>query len=331
MGQFSTFLEATALAPCIGFCIITNYKLGSLLLQSDTLTNFITVMNEMFPKNEHQIKEYKALQYTSNTINFEKMYVFSMLTVIWIFNLSGVAQTVIEYNFLNMPLIRRYAYFLWYPFDIDEDLKYSLVYIQQMHAGLIAAWGTLASDILMISMINLCVMQFDYISNTITNYLPSRNPNDTGMIKKIVIHHQKVLKLSEDVNEIFSMAILFNFLASSVIICLVGFQTTAGVSALELFKYMLFLIFELVQVWTICYLGQKLIDSSSGVAEAAFNQKWFEGNVQHQKSILLIMTRAQKPAIINAKSFTVVSLESFTKVCSISYQFFALLRTVYNK
>lgn len=68
-------------------------------------------------------------------------------------------------------------------------------------------------------------------------------------------------RVSEELNSIFSPSILFNFLASSLIICLVGFQATAGVAPLDFFKYLLFLLASLLQILLICYFGNMLIDS----------------------------------------------------------------------
>lgn len=61
----------------------------------------------------------------------------------------------------------------------------------------------------------------------------------------------------------FSPSILINYLGSSVIICLVGFQATAGVSPHEMFKFILFLVAQLAQIFIMCWYGNKVIESVS--------------------------------------------------------------------
>lgn len=68
----------------------------------------------------------------------------------------------------------------------------------------------------------------------------------------------------------FSPSILINYLGSSVIICLVGFQATAGVSPHEMFKFILFLIAQLAQIFIMCWYGNKVIESVSTMHNKTF-------------------------------------------------------------
>lgn len=91
---------------------------------------------------------------------------------------------------------------------------------------------------------------------------------------------------------------------------------------------------------------------STKIAQAVYNQNWSEADVRYQKMLVLIAERAQKPAILKATSFVLVSRGTMTEVgrkfmtfsysknnknfiilqiMQLSYKFFALLRTMYVK
>lgn len=63
----------------------------------------------------------------------------------------------------------------------------------------------------------------------------------------------------------------------------------------------------------------------------AFEQEWWEEDVHFQKKTLFIIERSQKPAVLVARGFGAVSLESFSDIMTKSYQFFVCLRHVYSE
>lgn len=71
--------------------------------------------------------------------------------------------------------------------------------------------------------------------------------------------------LSEEVNNIFSFTILWNFIAASLVICFAGFQITAS-NVEDIVLYFIFFSASLVQVFVVCYYGDEMISSVSAAA-----------------------------------------------------------------
>ncbi|XP_055379572.1 putative odorant receptor 92a [Condylostylus longicornis] len=207
-------------------------------------------------------------------------------------------------------------YPVWYPFELSNKWIYGLVIAQQIHISIVGTVSTLYIELLLMSMVMLCSTYFSIISKEILQLKPNRNQMNKEKLKliKIIKYHTEMLNLTETINNTFSMAVLFNFLASSIIICFIGFQVACGAEILEILRRMWFLLYEIVRVYIISYLGEELIQSSEGVSKSAYEHFWFNGDIIYQKCILFIITRSQKPAIINANGFAVVSLKTFTKV-----------------
>ncbi|XP_037904907.1 putative odorant receptor 92a [Hermetia illucens] len=256
-GQFSSFLEVTAIAPCLGFCIMSDFKISAILSNIASIENVQQTLNTIFPR-------------------------------------TATAQ-------------------------------------QRCFAGYTAVTFTISADILMCCIVTQLAMNFDMISREVRKFEPSGTEGDLEFLRRLIRKHQVLLRVSEELNSIFSPSILFNFLASSLIICLVGFQATAGVAPLDFFKYLLFLLASLLQILLICYFGNMLIDSSSDIANGAYEHNWIVADEKYKKLLLFLIMRGQRASALKVVTFDDVSLRSFMKVCSISYQFFALLRTVYSK
>ncbi|KAL5275961.1 GPROR8.2 family protein [Megaselia abdita] len=95
-------------------------------------------------------------------------------------------------------------------------------------------------------------------------------------------------------------------------------------------KYALFLSANLLQVWILCYYGNKLSDSSLYVSQACYNQQWYNADTKYKRLLLIMMMRAQKPATIKPPTFKPTSCELFKEILSMSYRFFCVLNTMLN-
>lgn len=70
-----------------------------------------------------------------------------------------------------------------------------------------------------------------------------------------------LLRLTDELDDIFGGSILFNFASSSVIICVVGFLVTTADRIIEVVKYSFTLISSIIQVYIVCLMGDKFIVS----------------------------------------------------------------------
>lgn len=133
-------------------------------------------------------------------------------------------------------------------------------------------------------------------------------------------------------------------------ICFAGFQITAS-NVEDIVLYFIFFSASLVQVFVVCYYGDEMISSvslifinfscfrssinkkctfqSSRIGHSAFNQNWLPCSTKYKRILQFIIARSQKPASIRPPTFPPISFNTFMKVISMSYQFFALLRTTY--
>lgn len=132
----------------------------------------------------------------------------------------------------------------------------------------------------------------------------------TGITKlQELIERHKVL-----LETVFSPSILLNFITSSILICLVSFQILFASDILKSLKFVGVCTTTTAQIMVMCHFGNKLICSSSGVADGAFKCNWCNSQDSKLKFALhMIIMRAQRSNKPTAMRFSTVCLESFCK------------------
>lgn len=188
IGTFSSFLEATALAPCIGFCFLTEFKLSYTWTMSENIVELMNGLQALYPTDERSQKIYKVDHYLKVALRLGKFYSSIMLVTIWSFNLLPLSWSLLEFytsSDIDVEFKWRMAYLTWYPFEINNIPVYTGVYITHIMAGCTAAGGSLACDVFMFNLIFLLCMNFNYIEENI---------HRKQEIDKLIKHHQIILE-----------------------------------------------------------------------------------------------------------------------------------------
>ncbi|XP_063365029.1 odorant receptor 13a-like isoform X2 [Cydia amplana] len=134
----------------------------------------------------------------------------------------------------------------------------------------------------------------DYFEeDSITNDI--RADEDGPSIQEVIRRHQKLIMLSELLDDIFNRMIFFNLLFATITICFFGF-----------------------------------VAKSAGVADSAYHNLWYEGDKRYQKIIIFIIVRSQQPCCLTSMRYAQVTLNTFTTVLSTTWSYFSLAISVYD-
>lgn len=71
-------------------------------------------------------------------------------------------------------------------------------------------------------------------------------------------------------------------------------------------------------LFVLCFIGTIITNKCCGIAYAAFQSKWYNSSNDHQRYVILIIARSQKPFFFHGYKLVVCSLMSFKSV-SIEY------------
>nr|XP_032518419.1 odorant receptor 49a-like [Danaus plexippus plexippus] len=152
--------------------------------------------------------------------------------------------------------------------------------------------------------------------------------DDCDDVNKIARKHQTLLRLTERLNDIFGPVIFTQLSFSSIVICCYGFL---AIIANGMFLKNITASFGIMfAIFVLAWPGQKLIDTSSGVAEAAYQCDWYERNNKFRKYISIMVVRSRKPCKLSALGFSDLTLEMFSKVISTSWSYLSLLNQMYK-
>ncbi|XP_038212854.1 putative odorant receptor 85d [Zerene cesonia] len=127
--------------------------------------------------------------------------------------------------------------------------------------------------------------------------------DDCSDIKVIVKSHQKILRVVENINNIFGPLLFAQVTFSSIVICCFGFLTIVGIPITLAFN---------------------------DIAEAAYNCVWYKRSNKFRKFIQIIIARAQEPCMLSALGFSNVTLATLSKILSTSWSYLSLLNQMYK-
>ncbi|KAJ8714596.1 hypothetical protein PYW07_002821 [Mythimna separata] len=285
------FLELTQLAPCTAIGILTALKTTAILQKRMKIYDLTECLGKLYQNILKDEKKISLVKKDLVLVNFlMKYYVVLNIVLISVYNFSSPCIMMYHY-FTTNELIFKLPYAILVPFSTEAWLPWTIVYVHSIMCGFICIiFYTMIDGLYFVLTSHLCA-NFCVISDTIERL----DSSTVNRLANIVKEHQYLLKLGEDLEDIFTAANLFNVLVGSLVICALGFNLT-----------------------------------STKIGDAAFLCKWFEMDEKSKKTILTIMIRAKKPQQLTAYKFSTISYASFTKIISTSWSYFTILRTVYT-
>ncbi|CAF4796004.1 unnamed protein product [Pieris macdunnoughi] len=212
------------------------------------------------------------------------------------------------------------------PFDPLKDwFRYMLVYVFEVYAILPFMYIYIGTELLMVTLCALLSVEFAILKVDLTYVKP-----DNSSIKILVRKHQQLLVYIGSLDEIFNIILFLDLLFITVIMCICGFAVTMANNVVDCFKNVLCVLSILVPVYIFCYFSEQLKQECADIAQAAYNNKWYNVSVSYKRIICFIITRAQKPCCLTSLGYVPITLNTFSKVVSTSWSYYSVIRTVYG-
>ncbi|XP_053679258.1 odorant receptor coreceptor [Anopheles nili] len=164
-----------------------------------------------------------------------------------------------------------------------------------------------------------------------------RNGNPNGLtrkqemmvrsaIKYWVERHKHVVRLVSAIGDTYGPALLLHMLTSTIKLTLLAYQATkiVGVNVYGL-TVIGYLCYALAQVFLFCIFGNRLIEESSSVMEAAYSCHWYDGSEEAKTFVQIVCQQCQKAMTISGAKFFTVSLDLFASVLGAVVTYFMVL------
>ncbi|XP_054734890.1 odorant receptor 67c-like [Anastrepha obliqua] len=328
--ELESALDYTAFIIYWGYMLNSLMKGGTLWLGRRELESIVKSLLARHPKTAKERQAYRVVDY------FKKIRIYNMYLAIWhlatasFFNLHPITTSIIEYLWREdkeQEFNYRFPFIMWYYFDEERPIPYFITYFIQCCGSLYMSFLFLGGDLLLITLVHLVNMHFEYLGKYIEEFQPTGTDEDMKMLGPVLSYHREILGYSEKIDSAFSISILLNYIGSCVVLCLIGLQLVTGTEFVSILKFFAFLIATMVHVYLISYFGNNLIDLSLGISKAFYNHPWYNANYKYMRMLVLPIARAQRYAHLTACQFFEISMDSFKSLCTTSYQLFTLLRT----
>ncbi|XP_028043239.1 odorant receptor 22c-like isoform X2 [Bombyx mandarina] len=178
-----------------------------------------------------------------------------------------------------------------------------------------------------LSLRNICINIPVNKKNLIT---PEEEKLITERLHCAISQHKYALDAAEDVKHCLSEVLLVQLTVSIVIICTTAYQmavnkSTDTIQKLSMAGYLLGASFE---VFLFCFQGQSLSNASEDIADAVYECPWYTLTQPLKRTLLIIMMRAQSPAILTAGGFVTLDITEYMAIMKASYSFFTVLQQV---
>jgi hypothetical protein len=136
-----------------------------------------------------------------------------------------------------------------------------------------------------------------------------------GDKKKFIEKHQTILSLTEELNDIFKPVVFIQFLISSTLLCVLGFQLVMLQGIKERIVVVTFAMAVIIQLFIYAYGGQ-IVDTSESVADDLYHS---------DRDLVAIIARSQKTAKISSGFFT-ANLKTFADILTSAHSLIAVLK-----
>lgn len=230
----------------------------------------------------------------------------------------------------------------WYPVDVTKSPAYELAYAYQSLSVMMLAITGSSFDFLVISLISVfrCRLKllqlsirtiFDGVASHGTRLITTEeNRWVAGRLRLCIIKHQAILESIAQMRTCTSHCILAQFVSAMVVLCFSSHQLSQVqlTNKWRLAFMLSYLLSMTVQTFAYCYQGHHLSDESLKIADAVYETPWYVCSLPIRRSVLLMMVRSGRAAVLTVGGFTTLSLECFMSIIRVSYSFFTVLQQV---
>ncbi|XP_014298181.2 odorant receptor 47a-like [Microplitis demolitor] len=166
------------------------------------------------------------------------------------------------------------------------------------------------------------------ISYRLTHADDNRDKEDSSdlIVRECVYQYETLIKCCRKLQRIYGPIILWTMGTNAVILCAVTFQLSQ-MSSISVGRIILFTAYagvKLVQVFIYAWAGSRLTAESEDCRAAIYAANWV-GKKRYMRSIIIMLS--QKPLILTACNYSIVSVEMFGSVLNTTASYFLLLNT----
>ncbi|KAG5326898.1 OR13A protein, partial [Acromyrmex heyeri] len=232
----------------------------------------------------------------------------------------------------NDSSIRELPIKMEFPFKVDNFPIFELILILQFFHDLSVACIIAMLNALLVTLVLHVSGQIDIMLQGFME-ISSKHTSRSSLaaIKDLVNRHQRIIDLSDDIEDLFSNIALLQFIWNTLVICCIGFVIVISIGTEEgattITKSLIFYVAITLEAFVFCYAGEYLSAKSKSISDAAYECLWYDLTPSECRILMFLMLRSQKRLTITAGKITDLSLEGFT-TCVINNSYESTMMSV---
>ncbi|XP_074102345.1 odorant receptor 13a-like [Cotesia typhae] len=213
-----------------------------------------------------------------------------------------------------------------FPWKVTPDSYiYEIEFAIESFAVVTLCFITLSVDCLFTFYVFQMIGQLREISYCFKNL--TEESDSQSILRKCIGQYQILIESRDMLQRLYGPIVLWIMVTNAVIMCTIAFQTTQMESipvgrGLLIFTW---IALKILQTFMYAWSGSCLTLESDECRDSIYACEWY-GNKRLMTSIIIILS--QRPLILTACNFSVVSVEIFQMVINTTVSYFFLLQTL---
>ncbi|KAF3054593.1 Odorant receptor 083 [Nylanderia fulva] len=220
-----------------------------------------------------------------------------------------------------------------FPFNINTQNMYRFVLIAEFLHMFMSNWTSgLVNAMILILVFHVGgqieILQ-SWLSKLTISEIGNKEESIVTAINKIIRKHQKIIKFSENIEDLYTYISLILFAANTLSICMLGFIIITAIDSPDavnlIIKCLLFFTTTNLEAFIYCYAGEYLSNKSKAIGLATYNSPWYTLRPKDSRVLLFIILRSQKQLTLTAGTIIELSFVSFTSIMNASGSYLSML------
>ncbi|XP_011156970.3 odorant receptor 43a isoform X2 [Solenopsis invicta] len=216
--------------------------------------------------------------------------------------------------------------FLTYDFyDTDKSPQFELTFCIHIISLVTATTVFMSVDNFLVLLVFHICGQLKNFRCRLVNMTSCKNYNKT--LNNIVTSHLRMIRFADNIENTYSLMMLFMLLHFIVVFCLCGFCFILEMDEVttKIYISIITLIILLMNTFLYCGAGELLTEQSNAVYRAICNLEWYKLESKNARNIILLIVRTHHPICITAGRIIPLTMSTFCSVLKTSSGYITFL------
>nr|APZ81501.1 olfactory receptor 79 [Adelphocoris lineolatus] len=222
----------------------------------------------------------------------------------------------------------------WYPVDYDVAPYVQFVYCYEFFTCFWAGFIIALLEGLIVQLILLLTANIRVLQYLLEEIKASNSNLNSETLLLYAKEYQKLLVVGDDMRHLYNSLITMQLSTGLIILIITIFNfflSSGNGDIVIMFKFVIYLMYTLVEVALYCYVGSDLETTGDEIGFATYCSEWYKVGVKFRKTLQMMMVRSRYSMAIKFGRLYPVNLMALTNILQMAYSTSMLLYRITNK